>query len=58
MRLAVARDSSSVSDCTRTSVNVAIGGETSVTVAAVDNKRLSAPTVAVSAPCNQAAVRK
>ena len=41
-----------------TSVNVAIGGETSVTIAAVDNKPLSAPTVAVSVPCNQAAVRK
>ena len=38
------------------SVNVAIGGETSVTVAAVDNKPLSAPTV--GAPCNQAAVQK
>ena len=41
-----------------TSANVAIGGERSVTVAAVDTKPLSAPTVAVSAPCNQAAVRK
>ena len=33
------------------------GGETSVTVAAVDNKPLSALTDAVRAPCNQAAVR-
>ena len=40
------------------SVDVGIGGETSVNVAAVDNKPLSAPTVAVSVPCNQAAVRK
>ena len=32
------------------SVSVAIGGETSVTVAAVDNKLLSAPTVAVMQP--------
>ena len=31
-------------------MNVAIGGETSVTVAAVDNKPLSALTDAVSAP--------
>ena len=38
------------------SVDVAIGGETSVNIAAVDNKPLSAPRVAVSAPCNQAAV--
>ena len=33
------------------------GGETSVTVADIDNKPLSALTDAVSAPCNQAAVR-
>ena len=39
------------------SVNVAIGRETSVTVAAVDNKPLSALRDAVSAPCNQATVR-
>ena len=36
------------------SVDVAIGGETSV---AVDYKPLSALSVVVSAPCNQAAVR-
>ena len=36
------------------SVDVAIGKETSV---AVDNKPLSALSDAVSAPCNQAAVR-
>ena len=34
------------------SVDVAIGGERSVTVAAVDTKPPSAPTVAVSAPYN------
>ena len=38
-------------------VNVAIGGVTSATVTAVDNKPLSALTDAVSAPCIQAAVR-
>ena len=38
-------------------VNVSIGGETSVTVAAVDNKPLSALTDAVSAPGHSSGCR-